>query len=218
MKHIIYLSLLGLFSLSLAQAQPSSQIAWTPDKLNFVKRGNAEKGKQLTSNCAGCHGEQGVSQVPSNPSLAGQLATYTFKQLLDYKNGSRDHAVMSAMAAGLSEQDMADIAMWYSSLPAAKNSADTQSVAAAEFLVSRGDGKRTLPPCFACHGAKGQGEKQDIPALAGQQVEYLVTTLKAYKAGTRKNDVYSRMRILSQELSDEEINAVAKYYQQLNAK
>lgn len=216
MKHIMYFGLLGLFSATLAHAQPSSQIAWTPDKLNFVKHANAEKGKQLAANCAGCHGEQGVSQVATNPSLAGQLATYTFKQLLDYKNGSREHAVMSAMAAGLSEQDMADLALWYSSLPKAKNAADSQSVAAAELLVSRGDGKRTLPPCFACHGKNGQGEKQDIPALAGQQAEYLATTLKAYKAGTRKNDVYSRMRILSQELSDQEISAVAKYYQQLN--
>lgn len=216
MKNIIPITLLSILTCSVAHAQPSSQVAWTPDKLNFVKKANAENGKKLTANCAGCHGEQGISVVADTPSLAGQLATYTYKQLQDYKNSDRIHAVMNGMASGLSEQDMADIAVWYSSLPATKNKPDNQSIAAAEKLVSRGDGKRTLPPCFTCHGSKGQGEKQDIPALAGQRADYLASTLQAYKDDTRKNDIYSRMRILSKQLTADEIQAVAKYYQQLN--
>ena len=82
-------------------------------------------------------------------------------------------------------------------------------------MVEQGDGKRILPPCFVCHGGKGQGEKQDIPALAGQQADYFARTLLEYKNGQRHNDIYSRMRLIAQQLSEEEIKELAQYYQQL---
>ena len=62
---------------------------------------------------------------------------------------------------------------------------------------------------------KGQGEKQDIPALAGQQANYIENTLQSYKRGERHNDVYGRMRLIAQQLSDQEIKDLAHYYQQL---
>lgn len=207
--------LLGLCATSLAHAAPSSQVAWTPDKLNFVKKGNSKNGKELAMQCAVCHGDKGISPSPEFPSLAGQLATYTYKQLQDYKNGQRTHTLMTSMAAGLSDQDMADMAAWYSSLPAPKNKAGKKVLEIAERLVSEGDGKRTLPPCATCHGSNGEGERMDIPALAGQQAEYFAATLTAYKNGERHNDIYSRMRILSQQLSDTEIQELAQYYHQL---
>lgn len=215
MKKLIQITLLSALASGFAHAQPSSDVAWTPKQLNFVKKGNSSNGQKLSASCAGCHGEQGVSMTPENPSLAGQLATYLYKQLQDYKKGQREHAVMTSMASGLSEQDMADIAAWYSGLPLPKNKADPSNAKAAELLVSRGDGKRTLPPCAVCHGSAGKGEKMDIPALAGQQSTYLTATLLAYKEGARHNDVYSRMRLIAQQLSPEEIKAVANYYQQL---
>ena len=82
-------------------------------------------------------------------------------------------------------------------------------------MVEQGDGKRIVPPCFVCHGANGQGEKMDIPALAGQQADYLIKTLLEYKTGQRHNDVYSRMRLIAQQLSETEIKELAQYYQQL---
>lgn len=94
---------------------------------------------------------------------------------------------MTSIAKGLTKQDAADLAAWFSS----------------------------LPPCFVCHGAKGRGEKQDIPALAGQQADYFARTLAAYKNGQRHNDIYSRMRLIAQQLSDAEIRELAQYYQQL---
>jgi len=213
---MIQLALLGLLSTGLAYAEPASKIAWTPEQLNFVKKGNSGHGKELASSCVACHGEQGISQMPNFPSLAGQLATYTYKQLQDYKNGSRSHSIMSSFAADLSDQDMADLAAWFSSLPHAQHKAAAQNLNAAEQLATEGDGKRTLPPCFVCHGSNGQGEKMDIPALAGQQADYFVETLKAYKNGSRHNDIYSRMRLISQQLSETEIQELAQYYQQMN--
>jgi cytochrome c553 len=215
MNKLIQTALSSLFAASLAHAAPSSQVAWTPDKLNFIKQANSKNGKELAAQCAACHGDNGVSPAPEFPSLAGQLATYTYKQLQDYKNGQRTHTLMSSIAAGLSDQDMADMAAWYSSLPAPKYKTGNKDLEIAEKLVSEGDGKRILPPCYTCHGSDGEGERLDIPALAGQQAEYFAATLTAYKSGERHNDIYSRMRLISQQLSDAEIQELAKYYQQL---
>lgn len=215
MNKLIQTALSSLFAASLAHATPSSQVAWTPDKLNFIKQANSKNGKELAAQCAACHGDNGVSPAPEFPSLAGQLATYTYKQLQDYKNGQRTHTLMSSIAAGLSDQDMADMAAWYSSLPAPKYKTGNKDLEIAEKLVSEGDGKRILPPCYTCHGSDGEGERLDIPALAGQQAEYFAATLTAYKSGERHNDIYSRMRLISQQLNDAEIQELAQYYQQL---
>ena len=213
MKRI--LSLFLLFMPALVLAEPASNIAWTPNALNFVKDGNPKNGKKLAETCAGCHGEKGISQMDGYPSLAGQLATYTYKQLRDYADDKRTHMLMNSVAAGLSEQDSADLAVWFESLPEAKNKVKIQDLEKAEVLVSRGNGKKIIPPCFTCHGSNGQGEKQDIPALAGQQIEYFITTLTEYKTGVRHNDVYSRMRLISEQLSEEDIKQLAHYYYQL---
>lgn len=216
MKTMIQMILLSLAAANSALAAPSSQVAWTPELLSFVRNGNGVKGKELSTTCAGCHGEQGISAMPNTPSLAGQLPTYTYKQLQDYKTGSRADDMMAPLAAGLSNQDMADLAIWFGSLPAPKNKAGKESLKTAEQLVNQGDGKRTVPSCFVCHGRNGEGEKMDIPALAGQQADYFAATLNAYKNGTRHNDVYSRMRLISQQLSEAEIRELAQYYQQLS--
>ncbi len=209
MKTTLFLLLLIPF---FVVAEPSTNIAWTPDLLNFVKQGDIQKGQQLAESCAGCHGEKGISQMENFPSLAGQLATYTYKQLRDYADDKRIHTLMNSVAAGLSEQESADLAVWFASLPTAQNEGKTQDLEKAEVLVERGNGKKIIPPCFTCHGSKGQGEKQDIPALTGQQPEYFVTTLQEYKSGARHNDVYSRMRLISEQLSDEDIKQLAQYY------
>jgi len=218
------LLLLALITPVAVNAEPSSQIAWTPEVLNLVKNGDLNKGKGLAESCKSCHGDKGQGMkeetrdgetLPSIPALAGQVATYTYKQLRDYFNGSRSHDQMTGIAKGLTEQDAADLAVWFSSLPAQQNKASSQNLARAEKMVEQGDGKRILPPCFVCHGDKGQGEKQDIPALVGQQADYFARTLLAYKNGQRHNDIYSRMRLIAQQLSEEEIKELAQYYQQL---
>jgi cytochrome c553 len=222
MKRILLL--LAFIAPVAVNAEPSSQIAWTPEVLNRVKNGNLNKGKELAESCKSCHGDKGQGMkeetrdgetLPAIPALAGQVATYTYKQLRDYANGSRSHDSMTGIAKGLKEQDAADLAVWFSSLPAQENKSSSQNLARAEKMVEQGDGKRILPPCFVCHGGKGQGEKQDIPALAGQQADYFARTLLEYKNGQRHNDIYSRMRLIAQQLSEEEIRELAQYYQQL---
>ncbi len=193
-------------------AQPSSQVAWTPEQLNFVKAGSPQKGKELAQTCAACHGTSGISGMAGTPSLAGQLPTYLYKQLQDYAADDRQHAVMSGLAKNLSKQDAADLAAWFGSLPPTAQPNNPPVYENAEKLVKDGSNDRILPPCEVCHGKTGQGEKMDIPALAGQNAEYLTTTLKAFKDGSRHNDIYSRMRLIAQQLSDQEIDELSFYY------
>lgn len=187
-------------------AEPSSRVAWTPQTLAFVRAGDAEHGRQLGGHCQGCHG----GDMPDAPRLNGQLATYLYRQLMDYQDGSRSNDIMAAVTSGLSNQEMADIAAWYAGQKPPPWSA--KGTAAARKLVEDGDSERMLAACAACHSRKGQGQAQDIPRLAGQKPLYLAATLKAYKMAQRHNDVYQRMRAMAQSLTEEEIRQLADYY------
>ena len=194
MARIIALIWAFIFPILVNAADFGSQIAWTSETLNLVKNGNAENGKNLAESCKACHGLRGEGTaaetrdgetLPAIPALAGQTANYMYKQLRDYYNGDRENDIMTGIAKGLSEQDAADLAVWFSSLSLPTQPIKMEDVSAAESLVKSGDGKRILPPCFVCHGADGQGEKIDIPSLAGQQAEYFERTLMQYRSGER---------------------------------
>jgi len=203
------LSVICLALSASAWAEPSSQVAWTPATLNAVKKGNAEKGKALAGTCAGCHNEGNAA-----PNLDGQLPTYIYKQLLDYKKGNRKDpsTAMNGVASTLDEEGAADVAAWYGSQKpmVGKGGAKDET-----GIVSVGEGKRMEPACASCHGGSGQGEKVDTPRLAGQKAEYLENTLLNYKEGVRANDIYSRMRLIASKLSEKEIKQLAEYYSKL---
>ncbi len=78
--------------------------------------GDVAAGKAKSGTCAACHGATGVSAVPMYPNLAGQKEVYLVKQLKDFKSGARKDPVMSAMAAPLSDDDVANLAAYFSSL------------------------------------------------------------------------------------------------------
>ncbi|BCX89623.1 hypothetical protein MIN45_P1996 [Methylomarinovum tepidoasis] len=207
--------IVGVGTLLLAtalQAGPSTQIAWTEETLEIVESGNPERGQELSQRCASCHGDKGISANPIFPNLAGQLATYLYRQLHDYKDGSRENPMMQAFAAGLSEQDMADLAAFYSRQKPAEPAGKGGDFTAVMALINHGDSKRIIPPCRVCHGEHGQGERIDTPRISGQSQAYLEQTLKAYKNGSRHNDIYSRMRLIAQQLTDAEIERLAAYY------
>ena len=75
-----------------------------------------------------------------------------------------------------------------------------------------GDGTRIVAPCAVCHGSAGQGQTMDTPVLAAQKAAYLEQTMLAYKSEARRNDIYRRMRLIVQQLNDEEIRQLARYY------
>ena len=209
MKGILLAAICCLFN-EAVMAEPSSLVAWTPDTLNRLKKGNAEHGKELSGTCAGCHNE-----TNANPQLDGQLPTYIYKQLVDYKNGNRKDptTAMNGLASTLSDQDMTDVSAWYGQQAPIQGKGGGNDTTG---IVFKGDGKRMEPSCSRCQGYSGQGEKVDTPRLAGQKADYLEKTLLAYKSGVRGNDIYSRMRLIASKLSDQEIKQLADYYSKLD--
>lgn len=198
---------------SASLAAPSSNVAWTTETKQLLRSGDPEKGRGLAQACAGCHGAEGISPNPAFPHMAGQDAAYTYKQLKDYKDGTRDNALMKGFAAGLSDQDMADISVFYATLPLPEPQGSGGGEASVT-LVSQGDGPRLVPACNTCHGSKGEGNKRShgMPALAGQMPAYFKGTMELYRSGGRANDVYGVMRHIAKELTDEEIASLANYY------
>jgi cytochrome c553 len=84
----------------------------------FTQAGDAEAGKAKAVVCAACHGANGISVVPNYPNLAGQKELYIVDALKAYRGGTRNHAIMSPMAMPLSDDDIANLAAYFSSLPA----------------------------------------------------------------------------------------------------
>lgn len=77
---------------------------------------DAGAGRKLAAQCAVCHGLDGIGKMPDVPNLAGESAIYLTKALADYRDGRRQHEQMSIIAESLGEEEIADLAAWYSSL------------------------------------------------------------------------------------------------------
>lgn len=77
-------------------------------------KGNYEAGKDKSAACAACHGENGVSTIPSFPKLAGQQRDYLYHALRDYQSGKRSNPTMAEQVKGLSDQDLQDLSVYFS--------------------------------------------------------------------------------------------------------
>jgi cytochrome c553 len=193
---------------------PVSQVVWTPGVLQILADAKPERGRAKAQEvCVACHGEQGVSVAPEFPHLAGQSGAAIYKQLNDYRTGSRTHQQMTDIAKALDESTLADVAAYYAAQPTRNPNPSTLADPAAAIvrLVEIGDPGRNIPPCAACH-RPGSGGPIETPILAEQVQEYIVLQLKMYASGERRNDVYGRMRIIAAKLTVAEIDELAAYY------
>jgi cytochrome c553 len=163
-----------------------------------------DAGRAKAQVCAACHGADGNSAAGTYPNLAGQTWRYLYLQLKDFKEGRRKDPVMSGMAAPLSREDMIDIANFY-----AAQQPKPSSFKADEAKAALGKAKADETLCVMCHlgGFAGQNE---IPRVAGQQYEYIVKQLTAFKARTRTNDA-GNMTSVAQTLSEADIENLAHY-------
>ena len=120
----------------------------------MLERADPAAGKAVVERetCAECHGINGVADKITQPNIAGMSAAYLYKQLRDYKDGTREHRRMNRYVRKLSDQELAELAAWYASQPAPEARASQVTLAAAHELVRRGDGQRLIPACAACHG------------------------------------------------------------------
>jgi cytochrome c553 len=147
----------------------SSELAWTDATWTAIRSGDPRRGAGIALSCVTCHGSQGISTAEYIPNLAGLPPEVIYKQLTDYRTGKRNYVVMNAVAAGLSDQDMADVAAYYSSCPRG-NLVNSQRTAPSDMDISRlvtdGDPMRNVVACAACHGP--EGVKTGAPPLADQ--------------------------------------------------
>ena len=174
--------------------------------------GNVETGKTKSATCAACHGADGNSVNPEWPKLAGQHPDYIIKQLSNFKEGARVNASMAPMAMPLSEQDMADLAAYFSSQPKKLGEADQTKVALGSQVYKGGNNATGVAACAACHGPTGAGNPAaNFPALFGQHATYIKNQLYAFRKGERANDAGKMMRGVAGKMSDAEIEAVAEY-------
>ena len=167
--------------------------------------GDAVNGKDLAYTCLGCHGIEGYRNAyPSYrvPKLGGQKAAYLVEALRGYRDGLRSHPTMQAQAVSLSDQDIADISAYLATL-------GTETVEAGG---TQGASLERAQVCVACHGQNGISVNPMWPSLAGQHEEYIVHALNQYRSGKRKQAV---MYAQAQQLSDEDVAVLARYYSRL---
>lgn len=166
------------------------------------------RGATIALQCSICHGAKGLSGTDA-PNLAGQYPEVVMKQMADYRRGDRVSSIMQALAQGLSEADVRDVASYYAYLPKVVNTAPAADPA-APALVRVGDPMRNIAPCASCHG--GIDHKLGAPWLEGMPSGYLLAQLNGFKSGQRGNDSSGQMRNMARALSAGEIEAIAAFY------
>jgi cytochrome c553 len=169
--------------------------------------------------CFMCHGLDGVGDsAGAFPRLTGQAAFYMYKQLIDYASNARPHEVMTPIAREMTEPQMANVAFYYSVLDAAharRPTVEPEVLARGRKIAEDGWPEAGVQACNLCHGAGGAGDPPLFPYLAGQYAPYTELQMQLFKRGVRANDSLGVMRDMADGLSDEDIRAVALYFEWL---
>lgn len=159
-------------------------------------KGDPKAGEPLSAVCGGCHGIQGVSGDSATPNLAGQDEQYLVQAIKAYRT-SRKRENMRLYVTGLSDQDIGNIAAFYS---AQKSKAPEKGQSLVQEYVDR---------CNRCHGASAESAPTPIPRIRGQDKDYLVMALRAYRDNRRES---STMHNMSFPYGDSIIESIAAYY------
>jgi cytochrome c553 len=157
--------------------------------------GDPDAGRKVANMCRTCHGTDGIARIPIAPNIGGEPAAYLAAQLDAFRSGAREHEMMTIVARGLSDAQIADVSAWYA-LHAATATMAADPADAPEL-------------CVACHGADGIALSPDAPHLAGETAIYIDTQLKAFRSGKRVHEVMSG---IASGLTDAEIRAYADWY------
>jgi cytochrome c553 len=189
---------------------------------SIIAAGDTEAGQTKSATCMGCHGLAGNSNIATVPKLAGQGEAYLLKQLQNFKSGERNNAIMAGVASLLSEQDMMDIAAYYSIQTITENSAkgDAETIELGRKIYIGGKMDTQTTACIACHGPKGLGiPTAGFPALSAQHADYTAVQLKAFRQysineQTGSDDVSRTNEMMvnvAKGLTTVEIEALAQY-------
>jgi len=197
-KSLIVLShcavMIAALSVSMTQpalaADSTAKPAQTAEIKPTISMGDAAAGKAASAVCAGCHGVDGIAAITNYPNLAGQGAPYIYKQLMDFKSGARENAVMQGMVANLTEEAMHNLAAYYAEMSPSE-------------LMSSPDNLET-------------GKQIFLGGITAIQVPACASALQNFRSGARANDPGKMMQMVAKRMSDDEIAAVANYVQGLH--
>jgi cytochrome c553 len=159
-----------------------------------------DNGKKLSAPCAACHAEDGNSNIPGTPSLAGQQSRYFVAAVQEYLNGAREASPMHSLVRDLSKLDVESVGLYFASQTPAERPATPNGNAAA--------GEPSIVLCAGCHGPGGVSDDAATPNLAGQDAQYLTRAIAAY----RKARKHEAMQRAVAGLSDGDIENIAAYY------
>tara|TARA_B100000700_G_scaffold252141_1_gene283482 strand:- start:1375 stop:2040 length:666 start_codon:yes stop_codon:yes gene_type:complete len=211
---LLYFIFLAL-SLGISAADDKTKKIEMPE--TFIS-GDADRGAQLVDSCAACHGADGNSISSDWPKLSGQNQKYLYEQLKYFRDGARMNALMMSVTPylqTLNDEDLKHIAAYYSKYNSTTGQAknDQELLDLGTQLYRFGNIKKQIPACTSCHAVYGQGNSlAGYPSVAGQQVGYLTSSLKAYRSKERNAGESSIvMQSIAANLSDYEIDALANY-------
>ncbi|MBC7719882.1 MAG: cytochrome c4 [Chitinophagaceae bacterium] len=183
--------------------------------------GSAKAGETKNAMCIGCHGIKGYQasfpEVYKVPMISGQGAKYIASALSAYKKGDRKHPSMRGIAEALSDQDIVDLAAYYSAsgvIAGAELPAEPAKKPSADVLALLGKAN-----CASCHGANfSKPIDPSYPKLAGQHGDYLFVALKAYKVENnakvgRNNAIMAGM---AKQYTNAELKVLANYLSSLD--
>ncbi|QDW35915.1 cytochrome c4 [Bradyrhizobium sp. KBS0727] len=163
-------------------------------------------GKEKAELCAGCHGDNGISQTENTPSLAGQLDQFIQWQLVFFRAGTRKNEQMQPIVEQLNNDDIRNLGAYFAQLAPPKPSRPDDNPDLSKKGAQAAAGRR----CASCHTDSFAGTKA-VPRIAGQREEYLVKALRDYKSGVRAGGAMAVMADVAYPLSEEEIEALAHY-------
>jgi len=175
----------------------------------LVDRGGAQAadtaaGKALAEGCAGCHGADGVSQMPLTPSLAGQPDEFVQWQLVYFRSGARKSETMSPIAEALSNEDIRNLGAYYAALPPPK------PAAAPDALAQTGEKLALQHRCRSCHSDDYNGFRA-AARLSDQREDVLLKALHDFKTGARIGSGVASMADVTFELDDADMRALSRY-------
>lgn len=159
-----------------------------------------DRGQELSKPCARCHGADGNHTEAGVPRLAGQHPQYIIKATKAYRDGTRTMPTMHEKLTGLSQADLENIALYF---------ALNKPKSVARNVANTSEGKQFTNNCAKCHGSMGSSDDTSIPNLAGQNVKYLNTTIKAYRDKVRDHGV---MHQTISGLKDSEIEKISAFF------
>ncbi|PIE25208.1 MAG: cytochrome c4 [Neptuniibacter caesariensis] len=179
--------------------------------------GDAAAGKGKTGVCAACHAVDGNSAIANFPKLAGQNEAYLIKQMGEIKSGKRTVPEMTGLLDAMSEQDIADIAAYFSQQNGTVGHAAKDLVEQGQKIYRGGIASKGVAACTACHSPVGGGNPQaGFPAIGGQHAAYTEKQLQDFRSSARNNDPQQMMQDIAAKLNDAEMKAVSSYIQGLS--